>query len=84
MAQLNIEADNDLYKRVKMACIEDETNLKKWVSTALEIALDFDQIAMTRCRELGWAPEAQEPIEVIEESAQETLPSKPNSVKKSQ
>jgi len=74
MKQLNIEIDDDLYKKVKYACVEDGTNLKKWVSAALELALDFDQVAMTRCGELGWIPGAppgvggvQEPVEVIDE-----------------
>ena len=78
MAQLNVEIDAGLYKRVKMACIEDGISLKKWVSAALELALDFDQAAIA----LGWTPPAtQEPIEIIEESGPEP-PSKLKRVQK--
>lgn len=56
MAQLNVEIDEALLKRVKMACVEDGTSLKKWVSAALELALDFDTVAAN----LGWTPPAPE------------------------
>lgn len=76
MAQLNIEIDNELHKRVRLACIEDNTKLKKWVSAALELALDFDETALARCKELGWTPPGQEPVEIIDQ------PSRPKRVKK--
>ena len=88
MPQLNVELDTTLMKRVKMACIEDNTKLKKWVSAALELVLDFDKAAMARCHELGWIPAAppgagasQQRIEIIE-PRQESEPSKPKQVKK--
>lgn len=40
MTQLNIKIDDDLYKRTKMAVIEYGTTLIKWVSAALETALE--------------------------------------------
>jgi hypothetical protein len=78
MAQLNVEIDDALIKKVKYACLEDGINLKKWVSAALELALDFDELAMARCRELGWVlgdgkstlvlvPPSGTPPEIIEE-----------------
>jgi hypothetical protein len=88
MAQLNVEIDDGLLKKVKYACIEDGTNLKKWVSAALELALDFDELAVARCKELGWKPGAwalkelnEEPIEILEEPGPES-PSKLERVKK--
>lgn len=76
--QLNVEIDDALLKRVKYACIEDTTNLKKWVSAALELALDFDQAALAQ----GWIPPgAQEPVEIVEEPPPEP-PSKFKRVQK--
>ena len=54
MKQLNIEIDDDLYKRVKLACIEDETNLKTWVTAALEKELNAGLKAMSK---LNWRKE---------------------------
>jgi hypothetical protein len=75
MAQLNVEIDDQLLQRIKIARVEDGVKLKKWVATACEMMLDFDNLAMARCRELGWAPgnafAAKEPIEVIEEPPSE-------------
>ncbi len=63
--QLNIWIDNELLKRVKLACIEQDATLKGFVTAAIEIALDLDKVAMTRCAELGWTAPDQEDLEVI-------------------
>jgi len=81
VAQLNVEVEDSLFKRVKIACIEDGTNLKTWVGTALELALNFDEMAMARCRDLGWTPPSKPELEVID-VPQETPASKSKRVKK--
>lgn len=52
--QINVEIDKDLLRQVKQSCLDSGVTLKKWITGAAELTLNFPAVAEEHCRSLGW------------------------------
>ena len=54
--QINIEIDKALLKQIKLTCLENNTTIKRWITGAAELMMNFPAVAEEYCRGLGWSP----------------------------